>query len=90
MLEKFQQIISKDRIKTNVPMSTLTTFKTGGNADIILYPEEVEELKNILKFLYEIHIPYYVMGNGSNLLVSDEGIRRDIIKRKGSCCNKSR
>ncbi len=79
MLEKLQQIIASDKIKTNVSMASLTTFRTGGTADIVLYPANTDDLKNILKLFYETRTPYYVMGNGSNLLVSDSGVRNPVI-----------
>ncbi len=79
MIEKLSMIIGSDRIKTNVPMSTMTTFRTGGIARIIVSPNSTEELKNVLKMFYELQIPYYVLGNGSNLLVSDKGIEKPII-----------
>ena len=79
MYDKLSLIIEKDRIKENVPMSCLTTFKTGGNAKIVIYVESCNELKNVVKYLYENSIPYYILGNGSNLLVSDDGIDIPII-----------
>lgn len=79
MIEKLSMVIGSDRIKTNVPMSTMTTFRTGGIARIIVSPNSTEELKNVLKIFYELQIPYYVLGNGSNLLVSDKGIEKPII-----------
>jgi len=79
MIEKLSMVIGSDRIKTNVPMSTMTTFRTGGIARIIVSPTSTEELKNVLKIFYDMQIPYYVLGNGSNLLVSDKGIEKPII-----------
>jgi len=79
MIEKLSMVIGSDRIKTNVPMSTMTTFRTGGIARIIVSPNSTEELKNVLKIFYDMQIPYYVLGNGSNLLVSDKGIEKPII-----------
>ena len=79
MIEKLSMVMGSDRIKTNVPMSTMTTFRTGGIARIIVSPTSTEELKNVLKIFYDMQIPYYVLGNGSNLLVSDKGIEKPII-----------
>lgn len=79
MIEKLYEVIERDRVKTNVPMSTLTTFKTGGNADVIVFPHTTDELKAVVKMFYETGTPYYVLGNGSNLLVSDDGIRNPVI-----------
>ena len=79
MIEKLSVVIGRDRIKTNVPMSTMTTFRTGGIAKIIISPTSTEELKNVLKMFSEMKLPYYILGNGSNLLISDKGIDKPII-----------
>lgn len=79
MFDELKKIIDNKHIQTNVDMSTLTTFKTGGKADIIFFPTTNEELKTIVEFLFESKTPYYVLGNGSNLLVSDNNITRPII-----------
>lgn len=79
MLKELRTVIDESKIQTNIPMSSYTTFKTGGNADIMIFPTSVEELKSVVKFFYESNTSYYVLGNGSNLLVSDEGIRKPII-----------
>ena len=79
MLSRIQEVISAERIMKNVPMSKHTTFRTGGNADIMICPQTKEELKNVVKFLLEAGSDYYILGNGSNLLVSDSGIRKPII-----------
>ena len=79
MIGYLNEIIDKNKIKTNVPMNSMTTFKTGGNADIIVFPTTKKELIDVVKLFYEMKTPYYVLGNGSNLLVSDNGIRKPII-----------
>ena len=79
MFEELRKLINNEIIQTDVDMSGLTTFKTGGKADIVFFPTTNEELKTILKFLYESKTEYYILGNGSNLLVSDNNIRRPII-----------
>ncbi|MDF2533196.1 MAG: murB [Clostridia bacterium] len=67
-------------IKYNEPMSQHTSFKVGGPADILIEPAEVEELKKALSFVRQHQLPYYVIGNGTNLLVGDKGIRGVVIK----------
>ncbi len=79
MINNLKEVISNDRIKLNVSMKDFTTFKTGGSADIMICPESCSELKNVVKFLHEIKSEYYILGNGSNLLVSDNGIRKPVI-----------
>ena len=73
------EVIDKSRIEENVSMAEKTTFRTGGKADIFVTPSNAEELKNVIKSLYENGCPYYVLGNGSNVLVSDSGLRRPVI-----------
>lgn len=63
----------------NVPMSEYTSFKIGGPADIILMPENAEKMKKVFAFCKQEEIEPFVLGNGSNLLVSDEGIRGVVI-----------
>ncbi len=76
----FEAVISKDRLRQNEPMSKHTTFKTGGNADLMALPSQTEEIIGIINICKANNIPYYVIGNGSNLLVSDRGIRGVVIK----------
>ena len=73
-------ILDKKRILYNEPMKKHTTVKVGGNADVVLLPENVDEIKGALKFAKDKNIPYYVIGCGSNLIVSDEDIHAIIIK----------
>ena len=67
-------------IRFSEPMSQHTSFKVGGPAELFFEPADVEELKKTLGFVIEHKIPYYVIGNGTNLLVGDNGIRGAIIK----------
>lgn len=67
-------------IKYNELMSQHTSFKVGGPADIFIEPADLEELKKSLVFVKKHSIPYYVIGNGTNLLIGDKGIRGAIIK----------
>lgn len=61
------------------PMSQLTSFRIGGAADILLEPESVEQLSAVLAACQKYQVPYMVMGKGSNLLVTDKGIRGAVI-----------
>ncbi len=69
-----------DSVRYDVPMKEHTSFKLGGTADIFCEPRNVEEIIATLKCLREHNIPYYLIGNGSNLLVSDKGIRGAVVK----------
>jgi len=69
-----------DNVLYNEPMKNHTSFKVGGPADIFIEPDNPEELAKAIKALREHSIPYYIIGNGSNLLVSDKGLRGAVVK----------
>lgn len=74
-----EKIDTKDLL-INEPMSKHTTFKVGGNADLLIKVKSVEEIKFVLKIAKENNIPIFILGNGSNLLVRDKGIRGITLK----------
>lgn len=76
----FSDIYSKDEVKINALMKEHINFEVGGPADILLIPSKVEQIIESIKICKENNIPYFVMGNGSNLLVKDGGIRGVVIK----------
>ena len=67
----------------DVPMKDHTSFKIGGNADFLITANNTEELMGIIRACREENLPYMLIGNGSNLLVSDSGIRGAVIKLEG-------
>lgn len=69
--------------KENVPMSEHTSFKIGGNADIFITVKNISELKAVISLCKETDTPYMLIGNGSNLLISDSGIRGVVIRLEG-------
>ncbi len=70
---------NKIDLKLNEPMKNHTTFKIGGNADFFVNIASVEQLKAVIKKANELKIPYFILGKGSNLLVSDKGIEGIVI-----------
>ncbi len=72
--------IPKEKILKNEIMSKHTSFKVGGPVDLFITVETIEQLKDTIKILKHQNIEYKVIGNGSNLLVKDEGYRGAIIK----------
>lgn len=74
--------IKKENIFLDEDMSKHTSFKTGGKADFYIKVYSIEEIKSILKISKENNIPLFVLGNGTNLLVKDEGYRGIIIQIK--------
>ena len=78
IITRLEQILTKDRIRQNEPMKNHTTFRVGGPADIFL-TTSAEELPAVLSVCREEQMPVTVIGNGSNLLVGDQGIRGVVI-----------
>ena len=75
LIKKSNLQINKDKILFNEPMNKHSTFKIGGPAECLIKIENTNELKEILKFSKENEITLTIIGNGSNILVSDKGIR---------------
>ena len=69
--------------RQNEPMRAHTTFKIGGEADIFIIPASPAALISAVKKCTELEIPYFILGNGSNLLVSDGGIEGAVISLAG-------
>ena len=82
VIEKSNLCIPKEQIKYDEPMKNYTSFKVGGKADVLIKVKNEEELKSILECAIKRNIPYYIIGNGSNLLVLDEGIEGIVIKNE--------
>lgn len=76
----FCDLLGEDRVFTDEPMKQHTTFKIGGPADYFLVPESGEEAGEIIKICKQTDIPYFILGNGSNLLVGDGGYRGVVIQ----------
>jgi UDP-N-acetylmuramate dehydrogenase len=67
-------------VETNYPLAKCTWYGLGGQADYFIKPQTVEQLKEVVQRCNENNIPIYVMGFGSNLLISDKGLRAAVIK----------
>ena len=80
MLEKLQKLLGEAKVLVQEPMASHTTFRIGGPADYFVMPETVEELAAVLKLCKEEQMPYFILGNGSNLLVGDKGFRGVVIQ----------
>ena len=77
---KLKAIIKSEKIGIDVPMKEHTYFKVGGPADILVEPSSKEELASIIALCSSEKMPYLIIGNGSNILVKDGGIRGVVIK----------
>ena len=78
--DKLEEIVGKDKVKYNEKMSKYTTMKVGGPCDCIVFPDEISKIKEVIDFCKNENITFFVIGNGSNLLVKDEGIHGVVIK----------
>lgn len=79
VLKQLKSLLGAENILTDEPMSNHCTFRIGGNADFFVSPCNGEQIAEIVRIANEENIPYFVTGNGSNLLVSDKGYRGIII-----------
>ncbi len=71
------------KLKQNEPMKNHTSFKIGGDCDYFVMPENTQQLKAVIGMAKELNIPVFVLGKGSNLLVSDNGIEGIVISMAG-------
>ncbi|MBQ3303292.1 MAG: UDP-N-acetylmuramate dehydrogenase [Clostridia bacterium] len=79
LIEALSAIAGSHQIQENEPMSRHTTFRVGGPADVLFLPESEEQLLQALSIAREAGVPCFVIGNGSNLVVKDGGIRGLVI-----------
>lgn len=81
---ELNKILKSEQFIFDAPMSEHTTFKIGGLADVLIFPSTIEEVQKILQLINEREIPLTIIGNGSNVLVRDKGIRGAVIKFNGN------
>lgn len=79
-LKKLIEIAGSGQVCTDEPMKQHTTFRIGGRADYFVSPTETEQIRKVIELCRRENMPWYVIGNGSNLLVSDHGFRGVIIR----------
>lgn len=80
MYEHIRTIVPEERLLFHEPMDRHTTFRVGGEAECIIVVETTEELSQIISYLRKLEEDYFILGNGSNLLVGDKGYRGVILK----------
>lgn len=80
MYDYIKTIIPRERILFHEPMSKYTTFRVGGEAECILVVQNEDELARLIPYLNQIEQEYFILGNGSNLLVGDKGYRGMVVK----------
>ena len=79
VLEQLNKLLGAENVFADEPMSNRCTFRIGGEADFFVTPSSAQQIAGVVDFAKKENIPYFVMGNGSNLLVSDSGYRGIII-----------
>lgn len=80
VLESLRKIYREHQILLNEPMANHTSFRIGGPAKILVLPEDSDQIVKTIRLCKAMEQPYLIMGNGSNILVEDEGIDALIIK----------
>lgn len=83
MYDFIKTVIPGERILFHEPMSRHTTFRVGGEAECLISIEKEEELARLIPYLNQIEQDYFILGNGSNLLVGDKGYRGIVLKFGG-------
>ena len=79
ILRGLESILPKDIIKVDEPLKRYTYTETGGKADFYLSPTKNEEVQAIVKFAHENSIPVTYLGNGSNIIIREGGIRGIVL-----------
>jgi len=80
MYKKISEIIPEERLRWQEPLSEHTTFKVGGPADVLVFPQSIGEIQQLIKTCRSEDIPYVILGLGSNILFRDKGFRGVVIK----------
>ena len=78
--QKFCREFGENRVLLEEPMKRHTTFRIGGPAEIFVIPDNIEDVRKIIEICNAEDIPYFILGNGSNLLVSDKGYKGVVIQ----------
>lgn len=87
MIDLYKELEALAEVEENIPLSKMTTLRIGGVARYVVYPENTLSLQGVMNKLNQNHIPYKVIGKGSNLLCSDEPFDGVIIRLDRYLCN---
>lgn len=80
VIQALRKFVPEENICLQESMASHTTFRIGGLADCFVQLENTEQLIKVQKYLSQVGVPFFILGNGSNLLVSDEGFRGVILQ----------
>ncbi len=79
MFDLLSDIVGSGHVRKNEPLSRHTSFQIGGPCDYFVLPHTAEEIQQLIRLCQKSNIPFFILGNGSNLLVSDAGFRGVVI-----------
>ena len=75
-----------DITHVDVPLAPYTSYNVGGNADLMIFPEKIEQLERIIHLCNEKGVPHFIIGKGANILIHDNGLRGVVISLE-KCCS---
>lgn len=81
-IRDLSEIVKTENIKVNEPLNAHTYTQMGGNADIFVTASRYEEVEQVVKFANEHNVPFTLIGNGSNMIIKDGGIRGIVLSLK--------
>ena len=82
LINELLAVMGEEKVKLDEPMSAHTTFRIGGPADVFVEPDSEERLCQVVALCREAGVPFVCVGNGSNLLVSDDGFRGVVVSTR--------
>lgn len=82
-IEELRGVLGSNAVRLEEPMKAHTSFRIGGPAELFLTPENAAQLAEAIQILRRHEIPVFILGNGSNLLVRDKGIRGAVLQLSG-------
>lgn len=83
VLGELRRLLGPDHVLDDEPLARHTSFRLGGPADAIVLPQDLDQLRRVLELARRLDIPIFVLGNGTNLIVRDKGIRGLVVKTTG-------
>jgi len=84
--DKLKSTFGED-IQKDVPLSKYTAARVGGSADAFIIVDSVDRLKEVIRVLWDLDIPFFLLGGGSNILISDRGVREVVILNRANLIN---
>ena len=82
-IDFLKNVVPQENVRQEEPLAAYTTFRVGGPAKVLVTVENREQLQKIMRYLKLAELPYFILGNGSNLLVSDKGYRGIVLHLAG-------